>query len=85
MHQFHRSQPELNYRHPEVLPAMLDNMRFWLDRGVDGFRVDVIWLMLKDEQFRDEPANPHAAADARPFDRIQHIYTACLLYTSRCV
>ena len=73
---FHRSQPELNYRHPEVLPAMLDNMRFWLDRGVDGFRVDVIWLMLKDEQFRDEPPNPHAAADARPFDRIQHIYTA---------
>ena len=76
MHQFHRSQPELNYRHPDVLPAMLDNMRFWLDRGVDGFRVDVIWLMLKDEQFRDEPTNPHAAPDARPFDRIQHIYTA---------
>jgi alpha-glucosidase len=76
MHQFHRSQPELNYRHPEVLPAMLDNMRFWLDRGVDGFRVDVIWLMLKDEQFRDEPPNPHASADARPFDKLEHIYTA---------
>lgn len=76
MHQFHRSQPELNYRHPEVLPAMLDNMRFWLDRGVDGFRVDVIWLMLKDEQFRDEPPNPHAAPDARPFDQLDHIYTA---------
>ena len=42
MHQFHTGQPELNYRHPDVLPAMLDNMRFWLDRGVDGFRVDVI-------------------------------------------
>ncbi len=76
MHQFHSSQPELNYRHPEVLPAMLDNMRFWLDRGVDGFRVDVIWLMLKDEQFRDEPPNPHAGPDARPFDQIRHIYTA---------
>ncbi|MBP8948786.1 MAG: DUF3459 domain-containing protein [Candidatus Promineofilum sp.] len=76
MHQFHRSQPELNYRHPDVLPAMLDNMRFWLDRGVDGFRVDVIWLMLKDEQLRDEPPNPDAAPDARPFDRILHIYTA---------
>lgn len=78
MHQFHRSQPELNYRHPEVLPAMLDNMRFWLDRGVDGFRVDVIWLMLKDEQFRDEPPNPYAPPDARPFDRLQHIYTAAV-------
>ena len=76
MHQFHTSQPELNYRHPDVLPAMLDNMRFWLDRGVDGFRVDVIWLMMKDAEFRDEPPNPHAAADARPFDRIQHVYTA---------
>ncbi len=76
MHQFHRSQPELNYRHPEVLPAMLDNMRFWLDRGVDGFRVDVIWLMLKDEQMRDEPPNPDAPPDARPFDRLDHIYTA---------
>ena len=76
MHQFHRSQPELNYRHPDVLPAMLNNMRFWLDRGVDGFRVDVIWLMLKDAELRDEPPNPDAATDARPFDRLLHIYTA---------
>jgi len=76
MHQFHRSQPELNYRHPEVLPAMLDNMRFWLDRGVDGFRVDVIWLMMKDEQLRDEPPNPNAGPDARPFDRLLHVHTA---------
>ena len=37
---------------------MLDVMRFWLDRGVDGFRVDVIGLMMKDPQFRDEPPNP---------------------------
>jgi alpha-glucosidase len=76
LHQFHRSQPELNYRHPAVLPAMLDHMRFWLDRGVDGFRVDVIWLMLKDEELRDEPPNPQAAPDARPFDQLDHIYTA---------
>ncbi len=76
LHQFHRSQPELNYRHPDVLPAMLDNMRFWLDRGVDGFRVDVLWLMLKDEHLRDEPVNPNAPADARPFDRLSHVYTA---------
>ena len=75
MHQFHTGQPELNYRHPDVLPAMLDNMRFWLDRGVDGFRVDVIWLMMKDDQFRDEPLDPHAGPDARPFDRLDHIHT----------
>ena len=38
---------------------MLDAMRFWLDRGVDGFRVDVIWLMIKDDLFRDEPQDPN--------------------------
>jgi alpha-glucosidase len=76
LHQFVPQQPELNYRHPDVLPAMLDTMRFWLDRGVDGFRVDVIWLMLKDEQFRDEPPNPHAGPNATDHGRLRHIYTA---------
>ena len=38
--------------------AMFDAMRFWLDRGVDGFRVDVIWLLIKDAAFRDNPPNP---------------------------
>ena len=48
LHQFVKQQPELNYRNPEVVAALLDTMRFWLDKGVDGFRVDVIWLMMKD-------------------------------------
>jgi alpha-glucosidase len=74
MHQFVKQQPELNYRNPEVLQAMLDVMRFWLDKGVDGFRVDVIWLMLKDDQFRDEPPNPDWDG-VRPWNRLQHIYT----------
>ena len=34
-------------------------LRFWLDKGVDGFRVDVMWLMIKDDQYRDNPPNPH--------------------------
>ena len=37
---------------------MYDAMRFWLDKGVDGFRVDVMWLIIKDDQYRDNPANP---------------------------
>ena len=74
MHQFVTQQPELNYRHPDVLPAMLDVMRFWLDKGVDGFRVDVIWMMMKDEQFRDEPPNPDWDG-VDPHGSIQHIYT----------
>lgn len=59
MHNFLAEQPELNYRNPEVLQAMLDQVRFWLDRGVDGFRVDVIDRMLKDDEFRDNPMNPN--------------------------
>lgn len=57
-HAFLREQPDLNWRNPEVQEAMFDNMRFWLDRGVDGFRVDVIWHIIKDDQFRDNPHNP---------------------------
>ncbi len=74
LHQFVRQQPELNYRHPDVLPAVLDCMRFWLDKGVDGFRIDVMWLLLKDEHLRDEPINPHWDG-VNPHQRLEHIYT----------
>jgi len=77
LHQFVTQQPELNYRNPEVLKAMHETMRFWLDKGVDGFRVDVIWLMMKDPLFRDEPPNPHWNGVNR-FDSLLHIYTANL-------
>jgi alpha-glucosidase len=55
LHLFHRKQPDLNWRNPEVRVAMYDVMRFWLDRGVDGFRIDVLWLLIKDEDFPDTP------------------------------
>lgn len=58
LHSFVKQQPDLNYRNPQVLTAMLAVMRFWLDRGVDGFRVDVITRLIKDAQFRDQPPNP---------------------------
>ncbi|NDJ63163.1 MAG: DUF3459 domain-containing protein [Chloroflexi bacterium] len=58
LHSFLPEQPDLNWRNPEVKAAIFDAVRFWLDRGVDGFRVDVIDRMLKDEQFRDNPVNP---------------------------
>ncbi|MFL7838895.1 MAG: alpha-amylase family glycosyl hydrolase [Candidatus Promineifilaceae bacterium] len=74
LHQFVSEQPELNYRHPQVLPAMMDNMRFWLDKGVDGFRVDVIGLMMKDEELRDEPLDPDWDG-INPHRSLQHIYT----------
>jgi len=59
LHLFDVKQPDLNWRNPAVRQAMYDVLRFWLDRGVDGFRVDVLWLLLKDEQFRDNPLNPN--------------------------
>ncbi len=74
MHQFVTQQPELNYRHPDVLPAMLNHMRFWLDKGIDGFRIDVIWLMAKDEQLRDEPVNADWDG-VEPFQKLKHVYT----------
>jgi len=58
LRQFHAKQPDLNWRNPEVRSAMYNVMRFWLDRGVDGLRVDVLWMPIKDDQFRDNPINP---------------------------
>lgn len=58
-HAFLAEQPDLNWRNPEVREAMFDNMRFWLDRDVDGFRVDVIWHLIKDDRLRDNPHNPN--------------------------
>jgi len=58
LHEFLKEQPDLNWRNPEVKAAMFDALRFWLRKGVDGFRVDVMWLMIKDDQFRDNPPNP---------------------------
>jgi alpha-glucosidase len=57
-HSFLKQQPDLNWRNPAVRSAMFDVLRFWLERGVDGFRVDVMWLMIKDDQYRDNPPNP---------------------------
>ncbi len=57
-HAFLVKQPDLNWRNPAVEAAMLDIMRFWLDRGVDGFRVDAMWHLIKDQQWRDNPHNP---------------------------
>ncbi len=56
MHSFLKEQPDLNYRDPEVVEAMHDSMRFWLDRGVDGFRVDAISHLMKDLERRDNPS-----------------------------
>ncbi|GAU85599.1 maltodextrin glucosidase [Bosea sp. BIWAKO-01] len=56
-HAFLTQQPDLNWRNPAVQAAMFDVMRFWFDRGVDGFRIDVLWHLIKAESFPDNPPN----------------------------
>lgn len=58
LHLFHRKQPDLNWRNQEVREAIYEVMRFWFNRGVDGFRIDVLWLLIKDEDFTDNPEEP---------------------------
>ncbi|MBV9235495.1 MAG: DUF3459 domain-containing protein [Xanthobacteraceae bacterium] len=77
-HAFLREQPDLNWRNPSVRRAIHDVMRFWLARGVDGFRVDVIWQLLKDQQFRNNPVNPHWTPGQPPSDQLIPLYTADL-------
>jgi glycosidase len=57
LHSFVKEQADLNWRNPAVREAMIDNMRFWLDRGVDGFRVDAVLFSMKDPAERDNPPN----------------------------
>src|ERR671934_1931161 len=75
-HAFLAAQPDLNWRNPAMRAAIYEVMRFWLRRGVDGFRVDVLWHLIKDDAFRDNPPN----ADFRPTDPPHHrlipLYTA---------
>jgi alpha-glucosidase len=75
-HSFLKEQPDLNWRNPAVKQAMYDVLRFWLDRGVDGFRVDVLWLLIKDDQFRDNPVNPGYVPGESSHDRLLPFYTA---------
>jgi alpha-glucosidase len=57
-HSFLKEQPDLNWRNPDVVAAMHEVLRFWLRRGVAGFRIDVLWLLIKDDEWRDNPPNP---------------------------
>jgi alpha-glucosidase len=74
-HAFLKEQPDLNWRNPEVQNAMLGVMRFWLEKGVDGFRVDVMWHMIKDEQLRDNPANPDYQNHMATYEQLLPVYS----------
>jgi alpha-glucosidase len=69
-HMFLKEQPDLNWRNPDLRARMFQMMKFWLERGVDGFRLDVVNAFFKDAQFRNNPP----ALGVRAFDRQQHRY-----------
>lgn len=74
-HAFLKEQPDLNWRNLEVRKAMYDVMRFWLDKGVDGFRIDVMWHMIKDAQFRNNPANPDYKPEQATYEQLLPVYS----------
>jgi alpha-glucosidase len=74
-HAFLKEQPDLNWRNPQVVEAMLGVLRFWLERGVDGFRVDVLYHVIKDDQFRDDPPNPNWVPEQGPYNQLLHVFS----------
>jgi alpha-glucosidase len=74
-HAFLKEQPDLNYREPRVVDAMHNVMRFWLKRGVDGFRVDVMWHLIKDQQLKDNPINPDYEVYMPAYHRLLPVFS----------
>jgi alpha-glucosidase len=74
LHNFLTEQPDLNVHNPAVQDALLDVARFWLDRGVDGFRIDAINFAMHDPQLRDNPPATNDGKRTRSFDFQQHLY-----------
>lgn len=72
-HEFYKQQPDLNWRNPAVEKAMFDTVRFWLDRGVAGFRLDAVPSLFEDPKLRDEPALGGTNAQGDP--KLSDIYT----------
>lgn len=81
LHNFLVSQPDLNFHNPDVQKALLDVTRFWLDHGVDGFRLDTINFYIHDKQLRDNPAcppelrNDNIAPSVNPYNHQEHLYS----------
>ena len=75
-HAYLSAQPDLNWREPAVRAAMLDVMRFWFDRGVDGFRIDALRQLVEDDRLIDNPANPAHDPRRGPYDALLPVHTA---------
>ncbi len=69
-HAFLKEQPDLNWRNPDVEEAMMNVMRYWFDKGVDGFRIDVLWHIIKDKRYRNNPPNPDYEPGEAPYNEL---------------
>ncbi len=72
LHSFLKEQPDVNWRNPELKKAVFNDIKFWLDKGVDGFRLDVANCFIKDKEFRNNPY--FIGKTPRPYDMQKHIY-----------
>ncbi|XP_052861445.1 maltase 2-like [Anopheles cruzii] len=84
LHQFTVEQPDLNYRNPAVVQEMKDVLTFWLDKGVDGFRIDAVPTLYEDTELRNEPPSG-LTDDAEDTNYLRHIYTQDLPETVEMV
>jgi alpha-glucosidase len=84
-HSFLKEQPDLNWHNPAVRRAMADVLRFWLRRGIDGFRVDAAGVLLEDALLRDDPLNPNFRETTPPPDRFKRVYTDSRPETPDCL
>ncbi len=78
MHNFLAEQPDLNFHNPDVRAAIIDTAKFWLDRGVDGFRLDVANFYFHDRALRNNPAKRPEGGFARPYAHQRHLYDRSL-------
>ncbi len=74
-HAFLLQQPDLNWRNPQVRQAMADVLRFWMEQGVDGFRVDAAAVLAEDALLRDDPPAPEADENTPPPQRLRRVFT----------
>jgi alpha-glucosidase len=74
-HAYLKEQPDLNWRNPKVKEAMFEYLRFWLKKGVDGFRLDAVWNLVKDDRLRDDPPNPDYRPGEWPYALLRHDYS----------
>ena len=75
-HAYLKEQPDLNWRNPAVQAAMLDVLRFWFERGVDGMRIDALRQIVKDVQLRDNPPNPSYRSGLPEYDSLLPVRSA---------